>query len=62
MIIKDVTDESKCCCSCKYNIRTRTDDVHVRCNCEIDGHYIGYVENFDQTCDEWEHDDQPCGS
>jgi hypothetical protein len=27
--------------------------LHVQCNCEIDGHYIGYLENFDQTCDEW---------
>jgi hypothetical protein len=68
MTIKYVTNRTKhkCCCSCKHNIRTRTDDVHVKCNCELDGHYIGYVENFEQTCDEWTRDewkrDQPCGS
>lgn len=54
MIIKEVTDESKCCCSCKNNIRTPVDDVHVRCNCDKDGHYIGYVANFTCVCDEWE--------
>ena len=43
----------KCCCSCKHNIRTRKDDLHVECNCEIDGHYIGYVANFESVCEEW---------
>ena len=57
MIITDVTDESKCCCSCKHNIRTRPDDdMHVICNCDKDGHYIGYVANFESVCDEWEED------
>ena len=54
MILKEVTDESKCCCSCKNNIRTPIDDIHVRCNCDKDGHYIGYVANFTCVCDEWE--------
>ena len=59
MNIKDVTDESKCCCSCKHNIRTRYDDkMHVRCNCDKDGHYIGYVANFESVCDEWEGDSE----
>jgi hypothetical protein len=31
--------------------------LHVECNCELDGHYIGYVENFEQTCDEWTRDE-----
>ena len=26
MTITDVTDENKCCCSCKHNKRTRYDD------------------------------------
>ena len=54
MIIKYVTDESKCCCSCKHNIRTRHDNYNVICNCNRDGHYIGYVSNFESVCDEWE--------
>ena len=49
MIIKEVTDENKCCCSCKNNIRTPIDDVHVRCNCDKDGHYIGYVSDATAT-------------
>lgn len=57
MTIKDVTDESKCCCSCKHNIRTSYDDkMHVKCNCDKDGHYIWYVANFESVCDEWEGD------
>lgn len=49
MTITEVTDESKCCCSCRHNIRTI-------CHCEKDGHYIGYVANFEQVCEEWEKD------
>ena len=58
MIIKDVTDERKCCCSCKHNKRTRYGDKmrYIRCNCDKDGHYIGYVANFESVCDEWEGD------
>ena len=54
MIIQDVTDDSKCCCSCKHNIRTFDKDMHCTCTCERDGHYIGYVANFGDVCDEWE--------
>ena len=54
MIIQDVTDDSKCCCSCKHNIRTFDKDMHCTCICEKDGHYIGYVANFGDVCDEWE--------
>ena len=58
MVIKDVTDERKCCCSCKHNKRTRYGDKmrYIRCNCDKDGHYIGYVANFESVCDEWEGD------
>lgn len=45
----------KCCCSCKKNIRKREpDDGHINCYCEIDGHYIGYVESFCCVCQHWE--------
>lgn len=54
MTIVDVTKDNECCCSCKNNIRTPIDDVHVRCNCDKDGHYIGYVANFESVCEEWE--------
>lgn len=58
MTIKEVTDESKCCCSCKHNVRTRDDEMHVICNCEKGGHYIGYVANFGSVCDEWEGENE----
>ncbi len=60
MTITEVTDESKCCCSCRHNKRTKceTDGVFADtlCNCEKDGHYIGYIQNFEQTCKEWEEE------
>ena len=57
MIIKDVKNKYVCCCSCKHNIRIRPDDdIHVICYCDKDMHYIGYVENFENVCDEWEED------
>ena len=52
VIIKDVTDERKCCCSCNHNIRTWK-DARCICTCDKDGHRIGYVENFEKVCDEW---------
>ena len=58
MILMDVYDESKCCCSCEHNIRTWDSNGHCTCRCDIDNHYIGYVENFDTVCDEWKSDVQ----
>ena len=56
MILTEVTDESKCCCSCQHNIRTHDKVWGCVCHCERDGHYIGYVANFQQVCEEWEDD------
>lgn len=56
MKIKDVTDESKCCCSCSHNKRTEEKSSNITCHCDKDGHYIGYVANFESVCDEWEGD------
>ena len=55
MTLTEVTDESKCCCSCKHNKRFRYAD-NVLCHCDKDGHYIGYIANFEQVCEEWEED------
>ena len=54
MTITEVTEESECCCSCRHNIR-KQDEKHVGiyCECEIDGHYIGYVACFESVCDEY---------
>lgn len=49
MIIKDTTKESECCCTCAYN--SRTGEVKdIKCFCEVDGHYIGYVDCFVSVC------------
>ena len=40
------------CCSCGHNIR----DGKGGCYCEVDGHYIGYIENFGQWCRKWKRD------
>ena len=56
MKLTEVTDESKCCCSCRHNIRTNDKVWGSVCHCEKDDHYIGYVANFEQVCEEWEED------
>lgn len=56
MILTDITKESECCCSCKHNIRKKDKNKNIYCECEIDGHYIGYVACFETVCEEWEGD------
>jgi len=46
-----------CCCSCEHNIRSNTGNGDVECNCDIDGHYIGYVECFEDCCTNWKEVD-----
>lgn len=40
------------CCSCGHNIRNGKGGNH----CELDGHYIGYVANFENWCRHWTMD------
>lgn len=40
----------RCCCTCDRNKRVRNDSSHVDCICSIDGHKIGYLENFLTSC------------
>ena len=41
----------RCCCTCDRNIRIEDENGMVtRCECLIDGHYIGYVEAFEHSC------------
>ena len=56
MTITDATDEIKCCCSCRHNIRTFDGRYNCTIKCDKDGHYIGYASNFVSVCDEWEED------
>ena len=41
----------RCCCTCDRNKRVKDENsMVVRCECEIDGHYIGYVAAFEYSC------------
>lgn len=45
------------CCNCGNNIRIRDNENNfVRCECAIDGHYIGYIECFEYWCRRWKRD------
>lgn len=49
-----MADERKrCCCNCGRNIRQETEKYGIVCKCEIDGHHIGYIENFEGWCRRW---------
>lgn len=49
-------DQRKRCCNCGNNERVQQEDGHVRCECAIDGHYIGYVACFEDLCRRWKKD------
>ena len=55
MQIVDASDDLKCCLSCDHNIR-KHDGIDIETHCEVDGHYIGYVANFESVCEEWEEE------
>ena len=48
----DPTERKRVCCNCGRNIRTPK-RTHIECICEIDGHYIGYVECMTGWCRHW---------
>ena len=52
MHITEKTKEYECCCSCKHNKRKK-DGENIYCECEIDGHYIGYIQSFENVCERW---------
>ena len=54
MQITDAPNENQCCCFCKHNIRKKDEKMAgIYCECEIDGHYIGYVACFECVCEMW---------
>lgn len=48
-------ERSRVCCNCRHNIRTG-EIGYIKCHCDIDGHYIGYVECFEGWCRRWAKD------
>ena len=45
-------ERKRVCCNCGNNIRKKEGEIFV-CYCQIDGHYIGYLENFVHWCRRW---------
>lgn len=45
--------KKRVCCNCRHNVRTKDTTGMIKCNCDIDGHYIGYVECFEHWCNHW---------
>ena len=43
------------CVNCRHNIRI-SKRTYIETRCEIDNHYIGYVENFEHWCKHWAKD------
>ena len=50
--MKNEDERKRVCCNCGRNIRTEK-DKRIECHCEIDGHYIGYIECFTGWCRRW---------
>ena len=50
-----MSDRKRCCCNCRRCIRT-WDGNSCTTHCEIDGHYIGYVECFEGWCKHYSED------
>lgn len=54
MNISEVFNESKCCCSCRHNIRKHDEKrAGIYCECEIDNHYIGFIACFENVCNNY---------
>lgn len=47
--------KDRICCNCRHNER-RPRKTYIECYCNIDGHYIGYVQCFDNWCRHWAKD------
>lgn len=45
-------ENGKVCCNCRHDIRVEG-RYGIECYCEIDGHYIGYVECHENWCRHW---------
>lgn len=52
MTHKDAT-KTKACCNCIHCIRTG-EVTDIRCHCDIDNHYQGYLEVMGLRCELWE--------
>lgn len=42
----------KVCCNCRRNIRINK-GTYIECQCDVDKHYIGYIECMEGWCRHW---------
>ncbi len=52
---KYLRERKRVCCNCGRNIR-KEKPHGIECYCELDGHYIGYLECFEHWCRRWKKD------
>lgn len=52
---RSMTMRNRCCCNCRHDIRV-WEGEHCTNHCEIDGHYIGYIQCFEGRCRHWAKD------
>lgn len=48
-------ENGKICCNCRHNIR-QVATVYppiIECRCDLDNHYIAYVECMEHWCKHW---------
>lgn len=51
--------KKRCCCNCGHDIRIPRKDMPELVDhneCDLDGHYIGYVDCFENWCRHWKPD------
>ena len=56
-------ENGKVCCNCRHNIRL-VETVYqaiIECHCDIDNHYIGYVECMEYWCKHWSKEKDKVG-
>lgn len=47
----------KVCCNCRHCIRVREEKgSHVKCQCDIDNRYLGYLTVMTHWCRRWARD------
>lgn len=44
--------KDRVCCNCRHN-KIMPEKTYLRHICDIDGHYIGYIEGYDCWCRRW---------
>ena len=46
-------ENEKVCCNCRHNIRVEDDKYGVRCLCEVENKYMGYIQVMECWCRHW---------